>query len=180
MSAEISVLNANKEPEGQQFYVMECTLMVERTETLGNATTERRAELNGYLSKKVLESALDMLRKAGGRMSMISAQIDELRKAAEYYDGSEVASIMRKAADTIWQLRDDLQRTNAEYAKLRDEFDKMDKWHSAELIAEMDENAKLRKLAKRMYAAFQRVFPDGHRLDFEQDMRELEVEVDDA
>ena len=50
---------------------------------------------------------------------MLSAQIDELRKAAEYYDDSEVASIMRYAADTIWQLRDDLQRTNAENAALR-------------------------------------------------------------
>ena len=53
-------------------------------------------------------------------MSMISAQIDELRKAAEYYDGSEVAIIMRHAADTIWQLRDGLQRANAENAKLRE------------------------------------------------------------
>ena len=63
MSVEIPALNANKEPEGQQFYVMECTLTVEHTETVGNITTERRAELNGYLSKEVLESALDMMRK---------------------------------------------------------------------------------------------------------------------
>lgn len=63
MSIDVPVLNANKEPEGQQFYVMECTLTVERTETLGNMTTERRAELNGYLSKEVLESALDMMRE---------------------------------------------------------------------------------------------------------------------
>lgn len=32
-------------------------------ETLGDATKERRVELNGYLSKEVLESALDMMRK---------------------------------------------------------------------------------------------------------------------
>lgn len=63
MSIEVPVLNANKEPDGQQFYVMECTLRVERRETVGNITTERRAELNGYLSKEVLESALDMMRK---------------------------------------------------------------------------------------------------------------------
>lgn len=63
MSIEVPVLNANKEPDGQQFYVMECTLRVERRETVGNITTERRAELNGYLSKEVLESALDMMAK---------------------------------------------------------------------------------------------------------------------
>lgn len=37
------------------------------------------------------------------------------------------------------------------------------------------ENAKLRELVRDMYKAFQRVFPDGHRLDFEMDMRELGV-----
>lgn len=62
MSAEIPVFNANKAPDSK-FYVMECTLTVERTETLGNITTEHRAELNGYLSKEVLESALDMMRE---------------------------------------------------------------------------------------------------------------------
>ena len=63
MSIEVPVLNANKEPDGQQFYVMECTLTVERSETVGGITTERRAELNAYLSKEVLESALDMMAK---------------------------------------------------------------------------------------------------------------------
>ena len=62
MSIDIPVLNANKAPD-TEFYVMECTLTVEHTETLGNATKESRAELNGYLSKEVLESALDMMRK---------------------------------------------------------------------------------------------------------------------
>ena len=49
--------------EGQQFYVMECTLTVESSVTDGKVTTEHRAELNGYLSKEVLESALDMMRE---------------------------------------------------------------------------------------------------------------------
>lgn len=65
-------------------------------------------------------------------MSMISAQIDELRKLATRYDElqvntvkavtmpSDMGSILREAADTIWQLRDDLQRANAENAKLRE------------------------------------------------------------
>lgn len=59
--SKVPVLNANKEPDGQKFYVMECTLTVERTETMGSLTTERRAELDGYLSKEVLESALAMM-----------------------------------------------------------------------------------------------------------------------
>lgn len=53
-------------------------------------------------------------------MSMLSSQIDELRKAAEYYDGSEVASIMRYAADTIWQLRESVHRERAEAERLRE------------------------------------------------------------
>lgn len=63
---------------------------------------------------------------------MISAQIDELRELATRYDElqvgavkavampSNMGSILREAADTIWQLRDDLQRANAENAKLRE------------------------------------------------------------
>lgn len=61
MRTEIPVLNASKAPESE-FYVMKCTLTVERTERVGNANTERRAELQGYLSKEVLESALDIMR----------------------------------------------------------------------------------------------------------------------
>lgn len=65
MSVEIPVLNASKAPDSE-FYVMECTLTVERTETLGNITTEKRAELNGYLSAEVLQAALDMMREVTG------------------------------------------------------------------------------------------------------------------
>lgn len=62
MSAEIPILNANKAPD-IELYVMECTLTVEHIETIGNATSERRSELQGFLSKEVLESALDMMRE---------------------------------------------------------------------------------------------------------------------
>jgi hypothetical protein len=41
---------------------MEYTLTVERTEYLSDASTERRAELSGYLSTEALKSALDMMR----------------------------------------------------------------------------------------------------------------------
>ena len=61
MRTEIPVLNASKAPE-VEYYVMECALTVERTEILGNARTERRSEFQGYMSKEVLESALDIMR----------------------------------------------------------------------------------------------------------------------
>ena len=85
-------------------------------------------------------------------MSMISAQIDELRKLAIRANGLyeyEMERELDQAADTIWQLRDDLQRANAENARLRGEYNKMDVWHSKELTAAMDENAKLRELCRR-------------------------------
>lgn len=56
-------------------------------------------------------------------MSMIGSLIDELNKSADEWNGSnmfELARMCREAADTIWQLRDDLQRANAENAKLRE------------------------------------------------------------
>ena len=61
MRTEIPVLNASKAPE-VECYVMECTLTAERIEILGNTRTERRSELQGYVSKEVLESALDIMR----------------------------------------------------------------------------------------------------------------------
>lgn len=54
---------------------------------------------------------------------MLSAQIDELRTMAAMFvvkGVPEVASVIRDAADTIWQLREDLQGTNTENAKLRE------------------------------------------------------------
>ena len=62
MSKEISLFNASKAPESE-FYVMECTLTVESAESLGETTSEKRAELQGYMSKEVLDAALDIMRK---------------------------------------------------------------------------------------------------------------------
>lgn len=56
-------------------------------------------------------------------MSMISSLIDKLNKSADEWNASnmfELARMCREAADTIWELRDDLQRANAENAKLRE------------------------------------------------------------
>lgn len=61
-NVEVPVLNASKAPDSE-FYVMECTLRVERRETVGGVSTESMAELNAYLSKEMLESALDMMAK---------------------------------------------------------------------------------------------------------------------
>jgi len=55
-------------------------------------------------------------------MSMISGQVDRLRTAAQTYrrlGNHSAESMLLDAADTIWKLRDDLQRTNADNAKLR-------------------------------------------------------------
>jgi len=56
-------------------------------------------------------------------MSMISGQIDRLRTAAQTYrrlGNHSAESMLLDAADTIWELRDDLQRANADNAKLRE------------------------------------------------------------
>lgn len=54
-------------------------------------------------------------------MSMISAQIDELRQMADgqatFHDAREV---MLEAADTIWELRGSVHRERAEADRLRE------------------------------------------------------------
>lgn len=92
-------------------------------------------------------------------MSMISGLIDELNKSADEWNSSnmfELARMCRDAADTIWQLRDDLQRANAENAKLREQGADMDERHAktfevgkrwmAKAARFESENTKLREL----------------------------------
>lgn len=70
-------------------------------------------------------------------MSMISGLIDELNKSADEWNSSnmfELARMCREAADTIWQLRDDLQQANAENAKLRELAERA--WKTAERICQ--------------------------------------------
>ena len=82
-------------------------------------------------------------------MSMLSAQIDELQKMAEYYDGSEAAIVMRCAAHTVWELRYDLQRTNEVLQDVEhDESMAWDRVRKAET-----ENARLRELAEKAWKA---------------------------
>ena len=58
---------------------------------------------------------------------MLSGQADRLRDMADVFDAAgihaNIARELRDAADTILQLRDDLQRANAENDRLRKERD---------------------------------------------------------
>ena len=96
-------------------------------------------------------------------MSALSEQCEALRLWANHLREGEpiLASDLREAADTILNLRDMAQQAQSEKAALerridelcaeveqgKAEFKKMDAWHSQELKAAMDENAKLRELA---------------------------------
>lgn len=60
-------------------------------------------------------------------MSMISAQIDELRRYADMEDCTFplLASALRDAADTIWELRGALQVASVDYRHLSEENAKL-------------------------------------------------------
>ena len=120
-------------------------------------------------------------------MSILSSQVDKLREMATRYDElkvgavkavtmpSDMGSILRDAADTIWQLRDDLQRANAENAKLRELVDAA---HMSRLLTE-NENEKLLELLQRTWDAFH----DATAREFvtvKNELREFGIEVDDA
>ena len=135
-------------------------------------------------------------------MSMISAQCDKLRAMAESVGLAmpQAATLMMKAADTIWELRDDLQRANdavrdsehdescawdrvrkaeAENARLRSELESVGT--AAYLYGRGDleaENAKLRELVDELYPLADYGAMDASELDRAHDlMRELGVEV---
>lgn len=65
------------------------------------------------------------------------------RSDALYADGT-CGMTRRVLCDMVAQRESDLEDARAE-------FDKMDKWHSAELQAAMAENAKLRELLKAVW-----------------------------
>ena len=89
-------------------------------------------------------------------MSMISGQVDRLRTAAQTYrrlGNHSAESMLLDAADTIWQLRDDLQRANdAVLDAKHDESRAWDRVRKAE-----GENAKLLELAVGMYGMLEMV-----------------------
>ena len=112
-------------------------------------------------------------------MSMLSAQADKLRDMAVSIglEMPQAATLMMDAADTISELRDDLQRANAENAKLR---------AARDVWAEND--AKLRELVSGLEYCTQGFVCDrcplydplstNHRR-CESLERELGIEVDD-
>lgn len=66
----------------------------------------------------------------------------------------------------------------AEVERLKSEFKKMDVWHSQELKAAMDENAKLRELVDELYPLADYGAMDASELDRAHDlMRELGVDA---
>lgn len=113
-------------------------------------------------------------------MNMISSLIDKLNKSADEWNGSnmfELARMYRDAADTIWELRDDLQRANDENAKLRDGANAMRQLYEDELKHALAENAKLRELVADLWEyIYIGTAQDGQRLH--DRMRELGIEVD--
>lgn len=109
-------------------------------------------------------------------MSMLSAQIDELRAMAQLEKNLErpaIARILDDAADTIWELRDDLQRANS---SLQDaEHDESVAWDRVRKAER--ESEKLRELLQRTWDAFH----DATAREFvtvKNELRELGVEVE--
>lgn len=91
-------------------------------------------------------------------MSMLSAQIDELRAMAESVGLAvpKAATLMMDAADTIWELRDDLQRANdAVRDAEHDESRAWDRVRKAESEAD-----KLQELVRDMYGFIQSMDED--------------------
>lgn len=146
-------------------------------------------------------------------MSILSAQVDELRELATRYDElqvgavkavtmpSDMGSVLRDAADTIWELRDSVHRERAEADRLREQgallFDKTLELgtENAKLQEELEsvgtaaylygrsdlksENAKLRELVDELYPLADYGAMDASELDRAHDlMRELGIEVD--
>jgi len=122
-------------------------------------------------------------------MSMLSAQIDELRKWADQLSEREnefgvvvraLVAALRDAADTIWQLRDDLQRANAENAKLEASNELIGEDHAALC----EQNAKLRELVRDLWHLLYDWLFKAHEVPYDElkavsdRMRELGVEVD--
>ena len=70
----------------------------------------------------------------------------------------QLADALWCAEDCVRHLVERTSLLNDRISKLRTEFDRMDKWHSAELMAETDENRKLRELVRDL---LQPILADG-------------------
>ena len=88
---------------------------------------------------------MDGLQVGEGQEGAMTPTERARRSDALYYDTESTSR--RCLCDMIANRESDLE-------ELRAEFDKMDKWHSAELQAAMDENAKLRELCADVWHLF--------------------------
>lgn len=124
-------------------------------------------------------------------MSMLSAQCDKLRELATKFDEIQVGatravrisldsgSVLREAADTITELRDDLQWANAENDRLRSELESAGV--AAYLYGRSDleaENAKLREFATETWELLTCNEPIFVWKGLREKARELGVEVE--
>lgn len=114
-------------------------------------------------------------------MSMLSTQVDKLRELATRYDElqvgavkvvtvpSNMGSILRDAADTIWELRGSVHRERAEADTLRTQL--------ADVVMSMgrveERCDKLREFASE---AFSMAFNFYHGAGTAEDLRELKAE----
>jgi hypothetical protein len=74
--------------------------------------------------------------------------------------------------------RQQIDQLQAENAKLRDEFRKMDQWHSAELMAALDDNARLREACAELLEMAESHDPEWlHWPEMYEELRKLGVEV---
>ena len=128
-------------------------------------------------------------------MSMLQAQCDELRELAgdgsmEFVSGPIRASVLREAADTIWELRGSVHRERAEADRLREELDRMteavEALHSApledQLVQALNDADRLREKAGNLLNAV--IAKNNELLDLlceneklRNQLRELEIEV---
>lgn len=96
--------------------------------------------------------------------------IESLRGIAiDLTNGRKWRGASDKAAvfDALDAARREYMSLSDENAKLREEFDKMDVWHSKELTAVMAENAKLRELARGLHMAYVETLNECESMDEE-------------
>lgn len=111
-------------------------------------------------------------------MSMLKAQVDELRAMAESVGLAmpQAATLMMDAADTIWELRNKC----ADLVDERERLFQANVEKNNEMLRLVRENAKLRELCERCAIE---LYANGNVTDAAtenlfDDMRELGVEVD--
>lgn len=108
-----------------------------------------------------------------------SFELDELKEEYDwlYEFDSRMAERITHDPD-VHNLVDYVNKLESENAKLRDEFRKMDQWHSAELMAALDDNNKLREACAELLEMAESHDPEWlHWPEMYEELRKLGVEV---